>query len=226
MGIRQSVVKKTVPQVHRVAPGLNSSFVHTTVRRAIQGAGPLPSASEAARKQLEEQHGDVDKAIRELTENHTALAAAQGFVANLGGLVTAPATIPANIAGLALLQFRLVAGIASLRGYDLSDPRVENAILLCSLGEETVKALVKEKKLPGSPMLVATAPAHDPELDKIVAAEVTSALVSRVIGKRAAGIVVRRIPFAGSVWGGSADAFATWQIGKYAGRELLARGRV
>ena len=89
------------------------------------------------------------------------LSAAQGFVTNLGGIVTMAATVPANISGLALLQCRMVAGIAHLRGYDLDDPRVRNAILLTMLGEDHVKALVKKRKIPGSPMVIATAPAHD-----------------------------------------------------------------
>ena len=38
-------------------------------------------------------------------------------------------TIPTNITGLALIQCRMIAGIAHLRGYDLDDPRVRNAIL-------------------------------------------------------------------------------------------------
>lgn len=223
MGIRQSLVNKMVPDVHRVAPDLNSSFVHRTVVRAIKGVGPLPPAAEAAEKQLEEQGGDVDKAIGEVIENNTAWSAAQGFVTNVGGLVAAAATIPVNIAGLALLQTRMVAGIAHLRGYDLDDPRVRNAILLCTLGEDTVRDLVKKKRLPGTPWVIATAPAHDPELEKTVAGEVTSALVNRVVGKRAAGTVIRRVPLAGGVWGGSADAYATWQVGKYAARELRSR---
>jgi uncharacterized protein (DUF697 family) len=222
--IKQTIVNKIVPDAHRVAPDLNSGFVHQTVHKAIHGVGPLPSAASMAEKQLEEQHGDVDRAVTEVIENNTALAAGQGFLANLGGLVTVAATIPLNIAGLALLQVRMVAGIAHLRGYDLQDPRVRNAILLCTLGEDTVKGLVKQRKVPGRPMLIATAPAHDPELDKLVAAEFTSALVGRVIGKRAAGTVIRRVPLAGGVWGASADGYATWQVGRYAGRELRPRG--
>ena len=223
MNIRQSVVNRVVPEMHRLAPDLNSTFIHQTVHRAVHGVGPLPPAAAAAEKQREEQDGDVDKAIGELIENHTSMAAAQGFVANLGGVATAAATIPLNIAGLALLQCRMVAGIAHLRGYDLANPRVRNAVLLSILGQETVKGLVKEGRIPGTPMVVATAPAHDPDLDRIIAAEVTSAVVGRVVGKRAAGTVLRRVPLAGGVWGGSADAYATWQIGKYAARELRPR---
>ncbi len=223
MGIRQAVVRKVAPDVHRVAPDLNSSIVHQTVSRAIHGAGPLRAAATSAERQLSEHDGDRDAAVSALVDTHTKLAAAQGFVTNLGGLVTMAATIPVNITGLALLQCRMVAGIAHLRGYDLHDSRVRNAILLCTLGEDTVHGLVKSKKLPGAPMVVATAPAHDPGLDALVAAEVTSAMVGRVIGKRAAGTVIRRVPLAGGLWGGSADAYATWQVGRYATQELRRR---
>lgn len=223
MKLRQSVVNMVLPDVHRAAPGLNSAFVHQTVQKAVHGVGPLPAAAAAADKQLSEQGGDVDAAIGELIENHTAMAAAQGFVTNLGGLVTVAAAIPVNITGLALVQCRLVAGIAHLRGYDLADDRVRNAVLLCTLGEDTVKSLVKTKKVPGTPMVIATAPTYDPVLDKLVAAEFTGALVSRVVGKRAAGTVIRRVPIAGGVWGASADGYATWQVGRYAERELRPR---
>jgi len=220
---RQAILKKVVPDVHRMAPDLNSGFVHLTVQRAIHGIGPLPPASAAAEKQLAEQDGDVERAINELIENHVSLAAAQGFVTNIGGLVTMAATVPVNITGLALIQCRLVAGIAHLRGYDLSDGRVRNAILLSTLGEDSIKELVKKRKIPGTPMVIATAPAYDPGLDKLVAAEVTAALVNRVLGKRAASTVVRRIPVAGGVWGAGTDGYATWQVGKYAARELRTR---
>ena len=223
MKLSQAVFNSVAPDVHRLAPNLNSSFVRQTVHRAVHGAGPLPSAASAAEKQLEEQDGNVQDAIHELIQNHAALAGAQGFVTNLGGLVTMTATIPLNITGLALLQCRLVAGIAHLRGYDLNDDRVRNAVVLTTLGEQGVKSLVKSKQIPGTPMVIATAPAYDPELDKLVAAEVTSALVGRVIGKKAASSAARKIPFVGGVWAAGTDAHATWQVGRYAERELRPR---
>lgn len=209
--------------VTRAAPNLSSRFVHEALRRAVNGVGPLPPAAKAAEKQLREQHGDVDQAIHEVIENHVRLAGAQGFATNLGGLVTAAVTIPANIAGLALLQCRLVAGIAHLRGYDLEDQRVRNAILACILGEDSVKSLIRKKKLPSTPMGIATAPTHDEHLDGVVAAEVTAELLTKVAGKRIATTVGRRIPVVGGLFGGSADAYSTWQIGRYAERELLPR---
>jgi hypothetical protein len=163
--------------------------------------------------------------VREVIENHVRFAGAGGFVANIGGLVTAAFTIPANITGLALIECRMIAGIAHLRGYDLYDPRVRNAILTCMLGEDHVNQLVKKKKLPAPPMALATAPAHDPDLDRIISAEVASELITRVAGKRLALSVARRIPIFGGLVGAGADGYATWKVGRYADREFLPRAR-
>ena len=223
MGIGRSLSKGLAPRVTKAAPGLSAQFVHEALRRAINGAGPLPPAADAADRQLVEQDGDVDRAIHEIIENHVRLAGVQGFATNIGGLVTAAFTIPANIAGLALIQCRVVAGIAHLRGYDLTDQRVRNAILACILGEDSVKSLVRKKRLPSTPMGIATAPTHDPHLDRVVAAEVASELITKVAGKRIATTVGRRVPVVGGMFGAGADAYATWQIGRYADRELLPR---
>jgi len=223
MGIASSIGKALAPNVGRVAPDLTTNFVREALQRAINGVGPLPGAARAADKQLKEQRGNVDEAIHEVIENHVRYAGAQGFVTNIGGLVTAALTIPANITGLAILQCRMVAGIAHLRGYDLDDPRVRNAILACMLGEDSVASLIKKKKIPAPPMAIATAPAHDEHLDKVMAAEVTSELLTKVAGKRVVTTVGRRVPVVGGLIGAGADAYATWQIGRYADRELLSR---
>lgn len=219
------VGKQLAPKIGTIAPGLTSTFVREALHRAITGVGPLPAASAAADAQLREQKGDVERAVHEVIENHVRYAAAQGFLTNLGGLVTATVTIPANVTGLALIQCRMIAGIAHLRGYDLEDPRVRNAILTCMLGEDTVKSMVKRRKLPAPPMALATAPVSDPDLDRLISAEVAAELVTMVAGKKLATTVGRRIPIAGGLIGLGADAMATWKAGRYADRELLPRAR-
>ena len=204
-----------------LAPGLTAAFVREALHRAIHGVGPLPPAAAAADKQLKEQKGDVDRAIHEVIENHVRYAGAQGFLTNLGGLATMAYMVPANITGLALVQSRMVAGIAHLRGYDLSDPRVRNAVLVSMLGDDTVQGLVRAQKIPAPPMALATAPAFDPGLDRVISAEVAADLVAKVAGKRVAGSAARRIPLVGGLVGAGADGYATWRIGRYADRELL-----
>ena len=160
-----------------------------------------------------------------MIENHVRLRRAQGFVTNIGGLVTVAITIPANITGLALIQCRMIAGIAHLRGYDLDDPRVRNAILTCMLGEDVVTRMVKKRQLPG------TADGHRhgagarPRPRHVISAQVAAELISKVAGKRLATTFGRRIPIVGGFVGMGADAYVTWRVGRYADRELLPRAR-
>jgi uncharacterized protein (DUF697 family) len=225
MGVKHVVGRQLAPRIAELAPGMTTLFVRESLIRAIDGVGPLPPAAKAADKQLREQKGDVNRAIHEVIENNVRLAGAQGFVTNLGGLVTAGVAIPVNITGLALIQCRMIAGIAHLRGYDLADPRTRDAILACLLGEEKILRMVKSRALPGTPMEIAAAPAHDPALDQRLGTEVGSELVARATGKRLAATVGRRVPVVGGVVGAGTDAFVTWRIGRYVDREFLPRKR-
>ena len=214
-----------MPTITQAAPGLTTSFVREALIRAIEGVGPLPGAAAAADKQLAEQPGDVDRAIHEVIENNVRLAGAQGFLTNVGGLITAAVAIPANVTGLTLVQCRMIAGIAHLRGHDLTDPRVRNAILTTLLGEDSVAELVRKHKIPAPPMALITAPVHDAELDKVIGAEVAADLFARVAGKRLAVTIGRSVPVVGGLIGMGADGFVTWKVGRYADREILARPR-
>jgi hypothetical protein len=225
MSVAKGLGRTLAPKVTLLAPGLATSAIHEALERAIRGVGPLPGAAAAAEKQLAEQHGDVERGIHEVVENHVRYAAAEGFLTNIGGVVTIAVTVPANITGLALIQCRMVAGIAHLRGYDLDDPRTRDAVLAGLLGEDRVGQLIRRKRIPGTPMAIATAPVHDPHLDTLVANEVASELITRVAGKRLAISVSRRVPVVGGMVGAGADAYATWQVGRYMGRELLPRRR-
>jgi uncharacterized protein (DUF697 family) len=223
MSLTKRVGQSLAPKVTQLAPQISSGFVHQALERAIHGAGPLDSAAMVAEKHLDQEHGDVDKAIRSIIEVHVRLAGAQGFLTNIGGLVTMPVMVPTNIAGLAMMQCRMVAAIAHLRGYDLDDPRVRTAVITCLLGEDGVTDRLKKESLVTSPLAIATAPVFDPELDRQVAGEVVGELIARISGKRMALTVTRRVPFLGGAVGAGVDGWSTYRIGQYADKSLVRR---
>ena len=225
MGLKETVERQLATRITEIAPTLTGGFVREALNRAIDGVGPLAPAAQAADKQLREQRGNVERAIHEVIENNVRIAGAQGFATNVGGMITMAVMIPANVTGLAVIQCRMVAGIAHLRGHDLADPRVRNAILALLLGEEQVHELVKKRKLPTTPMAMATAPVHDPTIDRVISAVVATDIVARVAGKRLATTLGRKIPVVGGMVGMGADGYATWRVGRYADREMLPRRR-
>jgi len=220
MGVTRTVGRKVGK---RVAPSVASQYVRAALDKAIDGVGPLRSAAASADSKLVDAGGDVETAISRLVRLHVTLAGAQGFVTNLGGVAALAAALPANVVGVTLVQCHLVAGIAHLRGYDLNDPRVRNAILVCMLGEDAAKGLVKKSTIPASPLSIATAAAHDPALDEHISREVTTDLIARTAGRRAVTLVGRRIPLLGGFVGGGSDALMTWQLGRYTMKELVDR---
>ena len=132
-----------------------------------------------------------------------------------------PVSIPANIAGIAVLHVRMAAAIAHLRGYDVADPRVRTAAMMTLLGKDGVADAVRGHDIPAGPHEIATAMAEpDPALIERTASAVTVALVARVGGKHATLAVAKRIPVVGGVVSGGVDAFATYAIGRYADRQF------
>ena len=216
---------RLAPRVTDLAPNVTSAFVHQALTKAISGVGPLAGAAAAADKQLSQNHGHLNRGLHDVIENHVRYAGLQGFLTNLGGLTTMAVSVPANVVGLTLIQCRMVAGILHLRGYDLDEPRVRDAILGCLLGEEKILHLVGRRDLPGTPMEIATATVHDPHLDDQLANEVAAELIARAAGKRVATTVGRRVPVVGGVVGAGTDAYVTWRIGRYVDREFLPRKR-
>ena len=221
--VGRMIARSIGPVAVRMAPQAAGGALRMILEMAIDGRGALPGAKAAAVRQLQRHRGAVDDAIQSLIDFHVRLASAQGFATNLGGIATLPVAIPANLTGVAVVQIRMVAAIAHLRGYDLADSRVRTALMMCLMGGEEVAKHIAIGELPTSPMAVATAPVFDPELDRVVAEKVVADLGTRVTGKSMTLLFTRRVPLIGGGIGAAVDGLSTQQIGEYAKSELVTR---
>jgi hypothetical protein len=212
--------KALAPRIGKFAPGVTTSFLDQVLDRAIKGAGPLDGAAKVADTTLREHGGDVAGAAEALVRSHARLAATQGFLTNIGGLVTLAVSIPANVTGLTLVQLRLHAAIAHLNGLDLATAPVRSAVLVSLLGHDETASLVKKKKLPGNAAWLAANGTESAETAQRVAAQVAATLVAQLGGKQLASTVGKRIPLFGGVVGAGTDARSTWKLGHDAVRDL------
>ncbi|WP_415118102.1 EcsC family protein [Micropruina sp.] len=206
------------------APEVAGGVLRSILEFAIEGRGSIPGAKSAAARTLQTR-GEHEAAVDALVRQHVSLAGAQGFLTNLGGLLTLPVALPANLAGLAVVQMRMIAAIVHLRGYDVDDRRVRVALTLAMLGEDEVRKQVAASKLPGRPFLVATAPVFDPALDRQISERVFGDLGTKMAGKHAVVQVAKRIPLIGGGVGAAADGYFTYALGQYARREFVRRRR-
>ena len=210
--------KHLVTRTPEVAGGLLRSIVDF----AIDGSPAFPGAKATAARSLQSK-ADREGAIDALVRYHVSMASAQGFMTSVGGLLTLPVGLPANIAGMAVLGVRMIAAIAHLRGYDVDDRRVRAALTLAMLGDDEVRRLVADGKLPSSPLAVATAPVFDPALERTISERVMGSLAGRIGGKHVAVVVVRRIPLVGGGVGAAVDGWLTFGLAAYARREFIPR---
>lgn len=210
------------PNVVAVAEGVTADVFHEILELAIEGRGKLPGAKHSA-KQLLGKHGNAEAAIDRLVAQHIAMAGGQGFATNWGGFIVSLLTIPANLAAATFLQARMVAGIAHLRGFELSDPRVRTAILMVMLGPGANADLISKGVLPSSPLVVATAPVFDARLDGQVSKALFDKAMNEVTGKRIGVWVGKRIPFVGGGVGAAVDGWATHVVAQHALKEFPSR---
>ncbi|MEC5379048.1 EcsC family protein [Staphylococcus hominis] len=102
--------------------------------KTLNGLPGTLSAEELANNYLK-KHKDEDKAIKKLVKNQLSKTGTSGFLTGLGGMITLPVAVPANIASVIYVQMRMIAAIAHIRGYDLKDDEVKTLVYLCLTGQ-------------------------------------------------------------------------------------------
>lgn len=124
--------------------GAATRMVERLMDVGFDGKGRFDSARKVADVAIA-QHPQAERAIDAMVRSHLKLAAAGGFVTSLGGFAAMPIALPANVLEFYLVATRMVAAIASIRGYDLRRPEVRSAVLLALVGADADDLL---KKLP------------------------------------------------------------------------------
>ena len=227
LSVNRSTVAGLGKALMAAAPALAPVVAVNALRRVIDlgidGYSRFPGAKAAAASALQ-KHSSSEPAVEAIIKQPLAMAGAQGFVTNLGGFEVMAFTMPANVTGIAMVQARMVASLAHLRGYDVDDPRVRGAVMMCLLGEKGVGELVDKGELP-SPMIVATAPVLDDTLHSSIAEKVMGALVANATGRRMAVAATKRIPVVGGGVGAVADGWSTYHIAQFAKKQFVSRHR-
>lgn len=160
--------------------------------------------------------GDIEKVIsRLITESVTASASA-GFLTGLGGLITLPITLPANIAGSLIINVRLAGAIAHMRGYDLKDPHTQAMIPLVALGSSVQASLSAIGSKIGVKLGEQAIKKLSIETVRAINRRAGFMLIAKYGTKRAPVVLVRAVPFVGGVVGGGVDAVLTGMVGRVA----------
>ena len=203
-------------------PGAIDRLVDMLVDTGLEGRGPLSSAREVAAEALTKSDGDVERAIARLARQTLVTGGIGGFVTGLGGFVTMPVSLPVNVAEFYLQAVRMVGGIATLRGYDVSEPRVRTAVLLTLVGSDSHEVLEKAGMTTASGRLTSYALKGLPPGALMIINKAVGFRLMRGVSEKVLSRLGRGIPVAGGLVGGGIDGFMMKKIADQAMKEFPA----
>jgi hypothetical protein len=166
------------------------------------------------------RHRDVDEAIDRLISWQIAKAGAAGFATGLGGALTLPVAIPANLVGVLYIQIRMIGAIAHLRGYDVRSDQVKTLVVACLAGSAALDILKDVGINIGAQLTRQMILRISGQVLRRINQAVGFRLVTKA-GSRGVVNLVKGVPLVGGVVGGTFDAAATKVVGRTAKRVFV-----
>lgn len=109
------------------------NILDTCYKKALEGVGISESVETLANEYINKYSSRIE-AAKKLSENQVLKCGTSGFITGLGGLITLPVAIPANISSVIYIQLRMIASIAYIGGHNPSDDEVRTMAYLCLTG--------------------------------------------------------------------------------------------
>ena len=197
-----------------------SKVVESLLDTGIDGKGPFDPAARVADAALAKHGGDVEQAVDAVVRDHLKLVAASGFLTNLGGFVTLPVALPANVIGFYMLATRMSAAVARLRGYDIADPRIRSAVLLSLVGADSQDLLAKAGMVAPTGRLTALAAQRLPGPALMVVNKAVGFRILSTAGKKSFSRFGKSIPLVGGAVGAGLDGWLMKQLGDHVRTEF------
>ncbi len=192
----------------------SSNLVEQLLSVGINGFGPFKSAGTSAEEACKGRTNA--QAIKALKRNHCLMAGSQGFVTNIGGFLTTPVTLPANVGAAFLIQTHLAASIARAHGHDLDSEEVQSAILLCLLGNAGAEVLKQFGIKVGTKYTMTLIRRIPIAVIREINKRAGFMLLAKFGTKRAAVTLGRGVPLVGGGIGWTVDALTTQAVGTFA----------
>jgi hypothetical protein len=198
--------------------GVVGRLVDLLLDAGIDGVGPLHSARELADQARLTR--TPESAVRKVIRSQVVKGGVGGFVTSVGGFVTMPVALPANVLEFYVVATRMVAAIAELRGYDVNDPQVRTAVLLTLVGSDADEVLAKAGLTGGTGKVVGLVGQQLPPAALLMVNKAIAFRLLRGVGEKAFARLGRAVPLAGGVVGGGIDVWMIRRIADHALQEF------
>lgn len=188
--------------------------------KCIQGIPMISSPIEKMADDYLQHNATVEDAAKDMINKQVIKCTTSGFITNLGGVITLPVTIPANVGSVMYVQMRMIACAAYMAGYDVHTDQVQTLVYACLAGVSVMEVAKKAGIKIGQKGL-------ENLIDKIPG-KVLIAINQKVgfrmltkFGETGAINIGKAIPVVGGVIGGGFDFIDTKFIGNRAYNQFI-----
>lgn len=182
--------------------------------KALNGIPGSKSCTDLANEYLD-KYADVHLAAKRFIVAQITKCTTSGFVTSLGGAITLPVAIPANLASVLYVQMRMIATIAAMGGFDPRDDEVQTLIYACLTGvsiADICKTAGIKAANSSAKVLVGKIPGS---LIKTINAKMGYRFMTKA-GNTGVINLMKAVPAAGGFVGGGVDFVSTRAIAKRA----------
>lgn len=176
--------------------------------KAIQGI-PLVSKSidEVASDYLA-KNDNPSKAAKSLIKYQMAKCGTSGFLTGLGGIITLPVAVPANVGSVLYVQMRMIAAVAKIGGFDVESDQVQTLVYACMTGSAAADILKQTGIKVGTKMTEAAIAKIPGKILVSINQKVGFRLITK-FGEKGAINLVKMVPIAGGLIGATVDLAST-----------------
>lgn len=182
-------------------------------RKSIEWDKHFDSAETLAREYTGKTR-DKHEAAKKLTRSEIMKTSSSGFVASLGGLITIPVTVPADMYVTFLVQIRMILAIAYIGGKDLRDPDMKTVVLSILLGTEVQDIFIKVGMKPTAKKITFSFVKKVPAKVLLAVNKKIGIRLFSIFGSKGLISVGLAVPLVGGLVGGGINYYFTRRIAK------------
>lgn len=204
--------------------GTMLNIIDVCYDKALSGLATSESVYVLANK-YRSKYFNTKLAAQKMCEAQVVKCGTSGFITGLGGVMTLPVAVPANVSSVIYVQLRMIATLAVLAGLDPTDDQVRTLAYVCLTGSAAVDVLKKAGIKFGEKML-------EKFIQKKISAELLKKINQKVgmrlftkFGEKGIVNFGKLIPIAGGLIGGGFDVVDTKIIADVA-YKLFMEGRM
>lgn len=204
-----------------ITTGKIMSAVGWGYEKAINGMPGLDSAQELAQSYMRKGDCRIEQANSLIRWQNTK-AGTSGFLSGIGGIITMPVTLPANITSVLYVQIRMIAAIAYMGGHDVRDDQVKSLVYVCLTGNSAKDIMKGPGIAMGTKLTTNSIKSISGKTITAINQKVGFRLVTK-FGEKGVINLGKAVPLVGGLIGGSFDSITTNTIGNVARETFIGR---